>query len=136
MPERSATLTLSTDGAASTHATTTVTVFSPRQRTRRAIVALLIGAAAAAALIPIPIIHLVGIPLALLTAIVIAVKQLRVAARLGRVGVACPKCAAPQAIGGGFGFPSIDGPIPMTCDSCRRLLTLTVEPGPTAPHEQ
>lgn len=136
MPERIATITLSTDGAASTHATTTVTMFSPPQRTRRAIVALVIGAAAAAALIPIPIIHLVGIPLALLTAIVIAVKQLRVAARVGRVRVACPKCAAPQAIGGGFGFGSIDEPIPMTCDSCRRMLTLTVDPGSVGPQDQ
>lgn len=135
MPDRSATLTLDTDGAEPTRAVTTVTVFSPAQRARRAIVALLIGAAAAAALIPIPIVHLMGIPLALVTAIVIAVKQLRVAARVGRVAVNCPKCAAPQAIGGGFGFASIDGPIPITCDSCRRMLTLTVQPGPATAHE-
>lgn len=134
MPERSATLTLVADGAEPTHADTTVTMFSSAQRLRRAIVALLIGAAAAAALIPIPIVHLLGIPLAVLASIVIAVKQLRVAARVGRVPVACPKCAAPQAIGGGFGFTSIDGPIPLTCDSCRRMLTLTVEPDPAAGH--
>lgn len=114
---------------------TTVTVFSPAQRGRHAIVALVIGAVAAAALIPIPIIHLLGIPLVLVTSIVIAVKQLRVGARVGRVAVNCPKCAAPQAIGGGFGFASIDGPIPITCDSCRRMLTLTVQPGPTTAHE-
>ncbi len=136
MPERNATLTLATDDAEPTHAVTTVTVFSSAQRARRAIVALLIGGAAAAALIPIPIIHLLGIPLVVISAIVIAVKQLRVTARVGRVAAACPKCAAPQAIGGGFGFPSIDEPIPMTCDSCRRMLTLTVDPGPVGPQDQ
>ncbi|MEO5826179.1 MAG: hypothetical protein ABIR59_09855 [Gemmatimonadales bacterium] len=136
MPERSATLTLNADGSESTHAVTTVTEFSPAQRTRRAVIALLIGGAAAVALIPIPIIHLLGIPLAIIGAIVIAMKQLRVGARVGRVAVACPKCAAPQAIGGGFGFASIDGPIPITCDSCRRMLTLTVDPDPAAPQDR
>ncbi len=129
MPEHDATLTLSADGAEPTRASSTVSLFNPAQRARRAIVALLIGAAVAAALIPIPIVHLLGIPLALIAAIVVAMKQLRVAARIDRVALACPKCAVPQAIGGGFGFSTIDGPIAITCDSCRRIMTLTIDLG-------
>lgn len=75
-------------------------------------------------LIPIPIIHLVGIPLMLLVGIFAAAKQMTAAARLKPMRLACPACEAKNRIGGGFGYHHPDEPIEMNCDSCRRGLIL------------
>ena len=87
---------------------------------------MLVGVLCAAALIPIPIIHLLGIPLALVAALVVAARQLRTGARLSRVSLACPRCAAPQLFGGASGLRTLDVPLAVRCDSCRRELTLSI----------
>jgi hypothetical protein len=101
--------------------------FTPVDRLRRAGLVMLGALLLAATLIPIPIIHLLGIPLMLIGGVVIAVKQSRAVARLKPMGVPCPRCAGINRIGGGIGFRSIDTPIERMCENCRRILHLTIE---------
>ena len=126
MPEQRAIIALESPGVPSSKADASVTVFSPARRATRAAIVLLVAIAFAAALIPIPIIHLVGIPLAIVAGIALAIIQLRTVARLAAVRIPCPRCGASQLIGGGMGFRSIDGPIEVNCDSCRRPLVLSI----------
>jgi hypothetical protein len=81
-----------------------------------------------AALIPIPIVHLVGIPLMLLAGIVAAVRQVRSVALLAPVRFACPRCGASNGIGGGLGLSTSTGPLQRDCESCRRPLEITFHP--------
>jgi hypothetical protein len=80
----------------------------------------------AATLIPIPIIHLLGIPLLLGTGVVLSIRQLSMIGRLKALKIACPKCAEPNRVGGGLGRSSI-APREHACESCRRALTLTID---------
>lgn len=99
-------------------------LLSPLQRAGRAAVTLGGFLVVAALLIPIPIIHLIGIPLAMLLGLVMAVRQGRCVARLDRVAVACPRCGERNHLGGGLGYRTATGPIPIQCSSCRRVLAL------------
>ena len=72
------------------------------------------GIAVATALIPVPIIHLLGIPLVLLAAIAFAYRQLRTTARLSRTRMACPRCGAPQWFGGAAGLRQVAVPVEET----------------------
>lgn len=117
-------LTLTAGDGAPTTGTTDLTVFTAAQRVTRAAVILGVALLAAAAIIPVPIIHLVGIPLVLLLGIVVAVRQLRTVARLGACTMACPKCGERTSVGGGLGLRSATGPLVLSCQSCRRGLTL------------
>ncbi|MES2123580.1 MAG: hypothetical protein V4503_02710 [Gemmatimonadota bacterium] len=126
MANEPVTVTLESGGGAVSTAPGILQRFTPAQRAMRAGVFLLLGLAGAAMLIPIPIIHLVGIPLMLLVGIVAAVRQLRAAARLKPMRLACPACDVKNRIGGGFGYRQPDEPIEMNCDSCRRGLILKV----------
>jgi hypothetical protein len=100
--------------------------FTAVDRMKRA--ALVMGGAVvlAGALIPIPIIHLLGIPLVLLAGIVMAGRQLTLAARLQPLRIACPKCGAVNRVGGGLGYRSVASGLDRTCDSCRRSLTMRI----------
>lgn len=98
--------------------------FSSADRAARAAGILLLGAAGAALLIPIPIIHLVGIPLLLLIGLITATRQLTLAGRLKPVRLPCPNCGALNRVGGGLGVARPDAPLEINCDSCRRGLTL------------
>ncbi len=107
-----------------TTGTGAVDLLSPGRRFTRAGVVMLVAVGAAALLIPIPIIHLVGIPLALLIGVGVAIHQFRSVARLDRITLACPKCDAPNHLGGGLGYRTATGPVQTQCESCRRLLEL------------
>lgn len=99
-------------------------VFSPLERIGRAMVVLLIACGLAAAIIPVPIVHLVGIPLVLLAGVIAAVRQAMAVARLAPMRLACPRCGAANSIGGGLGYRTTSGPIARQCESCRRALEL------------
>jgi hypothetical protein len=71
-------------------------------------------------------VHLVGIPLIVVTGLVMAVRQLRSVAVLTPVRMACPRCGAANSFGGGLGLRTATGPIDLTCESCRRPLQLTI----------
>lgn len=117
-------LTLTAGDGEPTRATTALTVFTPAQRVTRAAAILAVALVVAVALIPVPIIHLVGIPLALLLGLALAARQLRTVARLAACTMACPKCGERTAVGGGLGLRSATGPLALSCQSCRRGLTL------------
>jgi hypothetical protein len=95
-------------------------------RAMRAGVILLVALVLAAMIIPVPIVHLVGIPLIVMTGLVMAVRQLRSVAVLTPVRMACPRCGAANSFGGGLGLRTATGPIDLTCESCRRPLQLTI----------
>ncbi|MES2305431.1 MAG: hypothetical protein V4558_07980 [Gemmatimonadota bacterium] len=124
MTEQQIVATLESAGGAITSAPATLQQFALGDRILRAGGYLLLGVAAAALLIPIPIIHLVGIPLALLIGCVTAARQLARTARLKPVRIACPNCGALNRVGGGLGLRTADLPVELNCDSCRRSLTL------------
>lgn len=96
-------------------------------RVVRAVGIFLVAVIGAVALIPIPIIHLMGPPLLLIGGGIAAGRQLRAVARLTPIRLACPKCQAVNRIGGGFGMIHPDRPLEVSCDSCRRGLVVTLE---------
>ncbi len=98
-------------------------------RVLRAVGIFVVAVLASVALIPIPIIHLMGPPLLLIGGGIAAGRQLRAVARLTPIRLACPKCQAVNRIGGGFGMIHPDQPLEISCDSCRRGLTVTLERG-------
>lgn len=100
--------------------------FTPVDRAKRAAVLMLLATGLAATLIPIPIIHLLGIPLLLIAGIVLAVRQLSLVARLRPLRIACPKCGGVNRVGGGLGYRSVAHPMDHSCDSCRRIFTMRI----------
>jgi hypothetical protein len=124
MPHFAVTVVLESAGGSVTTAAGTLQRFTPAQRIFRAVIILCLGIGAAALLIPIPIIHLIGIPLVLLLSLVSAGRQLRVVARLNTIRISCPSCGAMNSVGGWHGYQSATDPIELNCDSCRRGLTL------------
>jgi hypothetical protein len=98
------------------------------QRVARAAAILVVAGFLAAAIIPVPIVHLVGIPIVLIVALLAVARQLRAAAYLAPMRIACPRCGAENSIGGGFGFTTTTGPIHRDCESCRRPLELRLAP--------
>lgn len=94
-------------------------------RAARSGVIVLVAMVSAAMLIPIPIIHLLGIPMVLLAGAVMAVRQMRSVTQMTRVTIACPRCGEPNRFGGGIGYRSEGGPESTQCESCRRPLELT-----------
>ncbi|MEO8480221.1 MAG: hypothetical protein ABI542_11380 [Gemmatimonadota bacterium] len=120
-------VTLTTSDAPPTSVPGSLKVFSPPRRMLRAGVVMLIFVGMAAMLIPIPIVHLVGIPLTLIIGIVVAARTLRTVARLAPTHLACPKCGARNNVGGGIGYRTETGPIDRACESCRRPLELRFE---------
>ena len=126
MVKRNVQVVLAAPGVNSVTAPGILCSFTPFDRVKRA--ALVFGGAVllAATLIPIPIIHLLGIPLLLITGIVMAVRQLRAVGRLLPLRIACPKCGAVNRVGGGFGYHDPAAPHERACDSCRRHLTMQI----------
>ncbi len=121
------TVTLDVADGPATTAAGTLRHFTAGQRLLRAAGTLLVGIVVAVLLVPIPIIHLVGIPLALVLAVFFAGRQLLASVRLAPLRLPCPKCGAENRVGGGLGYRSATTPIEHTCDSCRRELTLRVQ---------
>jgi hypothetical protein len=117
-------VTLSAASGEATHATGSLRILTPGQRGLRAALTLLAAVVLAALIIPVPIVHLVGIPIILIAGIVVAIRQYRGVARLRPMRIACPKCGASNAIGGGVGYATSTGPIRRPCEHCRRELEL------------
>lgn len=122
------TVELAAAGTDPAHAPGELTTFAVGRRVGRALVVLAVAVVLAASIIPIPIVHLVGIPLILAIGIGAAVRQLRSVARLAPLRVPCPKCGAQNLLGGGLGYRSATGPIRRNCESCRRPLVLRFLP--------
>lgn len=126
MHERRVIVGLTIAGAEPVRVPGTFQVFTLADRVRRSGMVMLVAVLLAATLIPIPIIHLLGIPLLLLTGVVLSIRQLSMIGRLKAVKIACPKCGELNRVGGGLGRSSI-APREQNCESCRRALTLTID---------
>jgi len=121
MQTRTLDLSLDAFGAAPTPARVEIAVLSPGERLKRA--GLAFGALLAVALIalPIPLVHFVLVPAALLGAVGLAVVRLRQPEIFRSVEGTCPLCAAGQtfSVMGRFRLPKT-----LHCAACHRELTL------------
>ncbi len=104
----------------------TLQEFSEFDRFRRAAIIFGVAVLMAAMLIPVPIIHLLGIPLVLVIGIVLAVRQLRLSCRLTPMKIKCPRCHESNRLGGGLGLRSATEPFERQCEDCRRPLTVRI----------
>lgn len=102
--------------------------YSSVDRIRRAATVVGIFILLAASLIPIPIVHLLGIPLMLIIGLVLGGRQLTISCRIKPMRVACPRCGGPNRVGGGLGLRSSTDPVERMCEECRRPLTVTLAP--------
>ena len=127
MPDRQVAVSLEATGAEITRCHGLFADFTLARRARRAVIVLLGATGLAALFLPIPIIHLLAIPMILLGGIVTAIRQLSVVGRLAPLRMACPKCGVRNRVGGGLGVRSV-APKSRVCESCRRELILRIEP--------
>ena len=118
-------IVVSASGVEPVRAVGEMRVLSTSARVGRAVGILVVALGLSAALIPIPIVHLVGIPLMVIAGIATAVRQVRSVALLDPVRFNCPRCGAGNAIGGGLGLATATGPIHRDCESCRRPLEIS-----------
>ena len=101
-----------------------INTLSPGARARRAGLALLGGVVVAALVIPIPLIHLVGIPLALLGGIGLAIRLGTTRETLRSVTGPCPRCAHTQDFFVGIGVFPFQLPKDLSCEKCGRAAHL------------
>jgi len=127
MGERRVRVVLEASGGETVRRDGVFTEFTVARRAARSGLIVLVSVGLALLFVPIPIIHLLAIPMILLGGIAVAIRQLSVLGRLGPLRIACPKCSALNRIGGGLGVRSM-GPRTQSCESCRRELVVRLEP--------
>ena len=103
-------------------------LFTPVERLLRTLAVLAITIFLAATLIPIPIIHLAGIPLVLVVGLAMTGRQALAVGRLQPLRAPCPRCGGVNRLGGGLGLRSVTKPIESGCEHCRRPLSLRIDP--------
>ncbi len=103
------------------------TTFAMPHRARRSVIVFVASTGLAVLFLPIPIIHLLAIPMILVAGIVLAIRQLSIVGRLAPLRMACPRCDVLNRVGGGLGVRSM-APTGRVCESCRRKLILRIEP--------
>jgi hypothetical protein len=118
---RSVELPLKGFGAPSTLAQVQFGILSPRDRLKRA--AIIFGAFVAAAVIflPVPLVHLVIVPGALVLGVVFALVRLRQREVFRSVVGRCPFCGAEQRF---TALGSFRVPKTLNCSTCQRQLVL------------
>jgi hypothetical protein len=122
---RSLDVSLKGFGANPTPAQVVVESLSPGERLRRAGIALLAGGVLALIAVPIPLVHFVLVPAALLIGLVVAVIRLGQREIIRSAEGSCPYCGTPQRLGlAGRVFRL---PREVFCDNCRRPLDLGAE---------
>jgi hypothetical protein len=125
---RSLTAALTGFGITPTQATVVVARLTPRERVARS--ARVVGAGLVAALIalPIPLVHFVFVPGAVLTGLTLGVIRVRQREIFESAEGPCPYCGTPQRLGLAgrtFRLPRV-----VHCHNCRRQLDLGLEPLP------
>lgn len=125
MEVRSLELPLRAFGAEATAARVELDVLSPTDRLKRAGVIIGISLAVAIVAIPIPLVHLVLVPGALVLGVIFSLVKLSQNEIFRTVRGRCPYCAADQSftVMGRFKLPK-----KLYCKSCQQELTLD---GPT-----
>lgn len=127
MADRRVIVFLETAGGEARQSNGSFAEFTAAQRVGRSGMLLLASVGLAVLFLPIPIIHLLAIPMILLGGILSAIRQLSVVGRLGPLRIACPSCGVPNRVGGGLGVRSM-APQRRSCESCRRQIVVRIEP--------
>ncbi len=122
MEQRALDLPLEGFGAPATSARVELSVLTPAERVKRAAVAFGIFLLVAVIAIPIPLVHFVLVPAALVLGIGFAAARLRQSEIFRRVEGRCPFCATEQTftVMGRFRLPKT-----LHCAHCQRRLVLT-----------
>lgn len=122
MHTRTLDLSLDAFGAPPAPARVEVDVLTPAERLKRAGLGFAALLAVAVIAIPIPLVHFVLVPAALLGAVALAVVRLRQGEVFRSVAGRCPLCGTEQSftVMGRFRVPRT-----LYCASCRRELQLT-----------
>ena len=129
MPERAVVVSLSVAGCEASEREGVFTEFAAPERVMRSGIVLLIAIGLAVMFLPIPIIHLLAIPMILIGGLVLAIRQLSISGRLAPMRIPCPRCGASNRVGGGLGVRSLAS-TDRSCENCRRILMLRVTPFP------
>jgi hypothetical protein len=129
MSDRAAAVTLSASSGEVTEGEGVFTEFALRQRLKRSGAVFLVAMGLAVLFLPIPIIHLLAIPMILIGGLAVAVRQLSITGRLASMRIACPRCGVQNRVGGGLGVRTL-APAEHACESCRRTLTLRLTLSP------
>jgi len=112
-------------GAAPTQAEVVVESLTYKERLRRAGIALAAGGALAVIALPIPLVHFVLVPSALLLGVIFALLRLRQREIIQSAEGSCPYCGAHQRLGlAGRVFRL---PREVFCERCSRPLDLGAE---------
>ncbi len=128
MPDPNVTVTLTAADGRESAAPGVLAEIPAGTRFRRVAITAGVAILLSAAMIPIPIVHFIGVPLVLIGGIAAAVWQGKQVATLERVEIPCPCCGAVNRVGGGPGYPSTRGPFSHPCTNCRLQLTLRFTP--------
>lgn len=122
MTTRTLEISLKGFGAGATGARVELAVLNPADRMKRAATAFGVFLAVALVAIPIPIVHLVLVPTALLLGVGLGANRLRQREVFREVSGRCPFCGTDQTftVLGSFRLPK-----KLHCGSCQRELELT-----------
>jgi hypothetical protein len=125
MPTRPLSATLKGFGCAATPAEVAVETLELRQRLVRAGTVLGLGVAAALVALPIPLVHFIFVPAALLTGLILAARRLGQREIFASAEGTCPCCGTRQTLGlQGRAFRL---PREVFCGTCGRSLDLAAQ---------
>jgi hypothetical protein len=121
MEVRTIELALRGFGAPPAHAVAELEILNRQERLKRAALTLGAGVVAALVALPIPLVHFVFVPAALVTGVTLGVMRLRQAEVFRGVSASCPICGKEQhfTVMGRFKLPR-----KLHCESCHHQLEL------------
>lgn len=122
METREAHLPMAGWGSETTEATLTVASLSAQERMRRGIIAPLVGLGIAIMVLPIPIVHFMVPPLALLGGIVMGVKRAATREIILSAHGPCPFCGTNQTLG--LNGSAYRMPRSLSCRNCRKTFSI------------
>lgn len=122
MQTREAHLPMSGWGTANTEAALTIASLTPRERLRRGVMAPLIGLGIAILVLPIPVVHFMVPPLAILGGIVMGFKRAATKEIILSAHGPCPFCGTSQTLG--LNGTAYSMPRNLHCRNCRKAFSI------------
>lgn len=122
MQTREAHLPMSGWGSPKTEAALTIAALTPRERLRRGLMAPLIGLGIAILVLPIPVVHFMVPPLAILGGIVLGFKRAMTKEVILSAHGPCPFCGTSQTLG--LNGTAYKMPRTLHCRACRKEFSI------------
>lgn len=122
MPTREAHLPMTGWGSPTTEATLTIATLTARDRLKRGIMAPLIGLGIAIMVVPIPVVHFMVPPLALIGGIVLGFRRAGTREVILSAHGPCPFCGTNQTLG--LNGSAYHMPRNLSCRSCRKTFSI------------